>query len=96
MKAILNKLILGLFRFLPCAFDATNMNRIQAGTTTLWIYKTTDAIATVAASGYFDDWYAQLNNGDTIIVADTNVPTIDMLTVTSASGATTVTTLNGT
>lgn len=95
MKAI-DKIVLGLLRFLPCAFDATNMNRLHSGTCTLWIYKTTDALATVIASGYFNSWTDELRNGDIILVADTNVPTIDMLTVTSADNAATVTTLNGT
>jgi hypothetical protein len=85
-----------LCRFLPCAFDATNMNRLHSGTCTLWIYKTVEAIATVAGSGYFNNWTDELRNGDIILVADTNVPTIDMLTVTSADNAATVTTLNGT
>lgn len=89
-------LISFLLRFLPCAFDATNMNRVQGGTCTLWIYKSADAIATVAGSGYFNDHYQLLNNGDVIIAVDTNVPTIDVLTITSGSGASTVTTLNGT
>jgi hypothetical protein len=85
-----------LLRLLPCAFDATNMNRIHAGTVTLWIYKTVEAIATVAGSGYFSNYSDEVRNGDVIIVVDTNVPTIDVLTVTSADNATPVTTLNGT
>ena len=92
MKTMINLLL----RFLPCAFDATNMNRIQGGTCTLWIYKTVEAIATVAASGYFNNYAGKLNNGDVIIVCDTNVPTIDVCTVTSADDAATVTVLNGT
>jgi hypothetical protein len=83
-------------RFLPCAFDATNMNRIHGGTCTLFIYKTVEAIATVAGSGYFNSYTDELRNGDIILVSDTNVPTIDVLTVTSADNAATVTTLNGT
>jgi hypothetical protein len=93
---ILDFMLLLLSRFLPCAFDATNMNRIHSGTCTLWIYKTVEAIATVAGSGYFNNWTDELRNGDVIIVSDTNVPTIDVLTVTSADNAATVTTLNGT
>jgi hypothetical protein len=93
MKNFFIKLAL---RFLPCAFDATNMNRIQGGTCTLWIYKTVEAIATVVGSGYFNDYAGKLNNGDVILVSDTNVPTIDVFVVTSADGATTVTTANGT
>ena len=83
-------------RFLPCAFDATNMNRVQLGTITLWVYKTVEAIATVIGSGYFNPHYEHFNNGDVIIVSDTNVPTIDVITISSASGASTVTTVNGT
>jgi len=78
------------------AFDATAFHTITGGATQLHIYKHTDAVATVAGSGYFNDLANRLKNGDVIIVSDTNVPTIDMLTVTSATGATTVTTLNGT
>jgi len=96
MKTLFDKIILGLLRFLPCAFSAANMNRVQVGTVTLWVYKTADAIATIVASGYFNGVSDLLNNGDVIIASDTNVPTIDMLTVTSADGAATVTTLNGT
>lgn len=85
-----------VLRFLPCAFDATNMNRVQVGTCTLWIYKTVEAVGDVDASGYFNDIYELLNNGDVIIVSDTNVPTIDLCVVTSADGASPVTILNGT
>lgn len=96
MNKLINLLILGLVRLLPCAFDATNMNRLHSGTCTLWIYKTVEAIATVAGSGYFNNFTDELRNGDVIIVSDTNVPTIDMIVVTSADNAATVTTLNGT
>lgn len=96
MKFISEKLVLGLLRLLPCAFSASSMNRLHAGTCTLWIYKTEDAIATVAASGYFNSFTDELRKGDVIIVSDTNVPTIDMLTVSSADNAATVTTVNGT
>ena len=93
MKNFFIKLAL---RFLPCAYDATNMNRIQIGTCTLWIYKTVEAIATVIGSGYFNNNSDHFNNGDIILVSDTNVPTIDLITVSSADGAATVTTVNGT
>ena len=78
------------------AFDADGFNTIHGGAVQLHIYKTVDAVATVAGSGYFNTLTNRLKNGDVIIVSDTNVPTIDMLTVTSATGAATVTTLNGT
>jgi len=72
------------------------MNRVQVGTCTLWIYKTIEAVGDVDASGYFNDISDLLNNGDVIIVSDTNVPTIDVCVVTSADGASPVTILNGT
>jgi hypothetical protein len=85
-----------LLRFLPCAFTAASMNRIQGGTVTLWLYSTVDAIATVIGSGYFNSYTNYINKGDVIIVSDTNVPTIDVITVSSANQAATVTTVNGT
>jgi len=87
-----------LLRFLPCAFDATNMNRIQAGTVTLWVYKTTDAIATVVTSGYFNTHYQLVRENDIILCVSTSggtqVP--DVLVISSADNATTVTVANGT
>ncbi len=85
-----------LLRFLPCVFDPAGMNQKHFGTSTLWLYKTVDPIATVIGSGYFNPYAELVKNGDVIIVSDTNVPTIDVLAVTSADGASTVTTLNGT
>ena len=93
MKNFFIKLAL---RFLPCALDATNLNRVQVGTCTLWIYKTVDAVGDVDASGYFNDFSDLIQNGDVIIVSDTNVPTIDLCVVTSADAASPVTILNGT
>jgi len=73
------------------------MNRLQIGTITVWVYKSAvDNLATIITSAYFDPHAPLLNNGDIIFIADTNVPTIDMATVTSVSKATPVTVLNGT
>jgi len=87
-----------LLRFLPCAFDATNMNRIQAGTVTLWVYKTTDAIATVVTSGYFNTHYQLVRENDIILCVSTSGGTqaVDVLVISSADNATTVTVANGT
>jgi len=94
----MNILMRFLLRFLPCAgFELKDMNRIQGGTVTLWLYKSiTDTIATMATSGYFDPVAELVRNGDIIIAVDTNVPTIDVLLVSSADGAAVVTTVNGT
>tara|TARA_R100000458_G_C8278337_1_gene254376 strand:+ start:5348 stop:5581 length:234 start_codon:yes stop_codon:yes gene_type:complete len=54
---------------------------------TLWHYKTTDAIATVNSSGYFDNASTQLGVRDVILVSDTNTPTMSWVIVLSnASG----------
>ncbi len=78
------------------AFDRSLVYQIGGGNPQLFIYKSTDAIATVAASGYFNGATDDLKNGDVIIAVDTNVGTVDVLMVSSATGAATVTTVNGT
>lgn len=98
MKRIFDKLILGLLRFLPCAFDSSNMNRMQAGSVTLWLYKSTDTLATIIASGYFSDHVDELRENDIILVVGSSggTQTVDMLVVTSADNASPVTVTNGT
>lgn len=78
------------------AFDRSLVYKIGGGNPQLFIYKSADAIATVAASGYFNGATDDLKNGDVIIAVDTNVGTVDVLMVSSATGAATVTTVNGT
>lgn len=96
MNRLLDKMISLVLRCLPCAFDATNMNRLHAGTVTLWVYKTSaDNIAAIAGSGYFNDYVDELRQGDVIIAVDTG-STVDVLTVSSADNATPVTVVNGT
>ncbi len=91
-----DKLILGLLRFLPCAFSATEMNRLHAGSVTLWLYKSSvDAIAAIVASGYFTSYVDELRQGDVIIAVDVGT-SVDVLTVSSADNATPVTVVNGT
>lgn len=93
MKRFLKNL-LGLF--VPFAYDKTNMNALKFGTGRMFFYISADAIAVVAASAYFDLAVDKVKNGDIIFAVDTNVPTVDMLTVTSADNVTPVTVLNGT
>ena len=82
------------------AFDQTKFFPIGHGAgNTIYIYTSADAIATVVGSGYFNGTFAPvLNKGDTIIAVTSNTGTIavDVLVVSSASGAATVTTTNGT
>ncbi len=78
------------------AFSNTKFNRANFGSVQVYAYETTDAIATVTASAYFDSVADELKKGSIILVSDTNVGTVDMIVVTSASGVTPVTTVNGT
>ena len=71
------------------AFAQAGLHKIAEG---LFRYTTTDAAATIAGSGYFNTAYKQLKQYDVIIAIDTDAPTIDLLWVTSATNATTVTT----
>jgi hypothetical protein len=69
-----------------------------AGTGNVFHYETADAPGTVAGSGYFNDVTENLKQWDIILVAGTTggTATVDMLVVTSATAAATVTTTNGT
>jgi len=81
------------------ALDATNLKKIAgAGDQNLFIYKSTDAPATVAGSGYFNNSTDDLKQFDIILVVGTTggTATGDLLFVTSATGAATVTCTNGT
>jgi len=95
---IFDKLITGLLRFLPCAFSAANMNRVHSGTVTLWVYKSTDTLATIVTSGYFNSHYQMIRENDIILCVGTSggTQTVDVLVVSSADNATTVTVTNGT
>lgn len=61
-------------------------------------YKTADAIATVVASGYFNDGTLKLRQFDVIqaVTSTGGTVAVDVLVVTSATGVATVTTTNGT
>lgn len=74
------------------ALSKANLFKIGGADPGLWIYKTTDAAATVAGSGYFNNATNELKQYDVIIVVDTDTGTTDMIHVSSATGAATVTT----
>ena len=69
-----------------------------AGDQNLFVYKSADAVATIAGSGYFNDVTDDLKQFDVIIAvgATGGTATVDVLIVSSATGAATVTTTNGT
>lgn len=81
------------------ALNIANMSRIaHANGNNVWIYKTTDAIAAVIAADYFNAMTKEIFQHDTIIAVTSmgGAVSIDVLVVTSASGAASVTTANGT
>lgn len=68
------------------------MERMAGGLQQLFLYNgAADAIATVAASGYFNAMKDELGAGDVIMCVCGNNATIDNAVVTSARGATPVT-----
>ena len=66
----------------------------QMGGNSLWYYADGDATSTIVGSCYFNSAYAQVKQFDMILVAATTGGTAesDLLIVSSATGATTVTT----
>lgn len=81
------------------ALDTTNFNRISNGTAKVFLYHTTDAIATVVAANYFLDTDIQpgIDPNDVIIaVCSTGgTRTVDVLVVATSTAAG-VTVINGT
>lgn len=80
------------------AFTRSTFAKLAGGARQLYYYTTSDAIGTVIASGHFNDATNDLKAHDIILAVCSNAGThtVDMLVVTSATGAATVTTTNGT
>lgn len=81
------------------ALTAANLKLIAgSGDSNLFMYQSTDAIATIIGSGYFNSVTNNLKQFDIIICvgATGGTATVDVITVSSATGAATVTTTNGT
>lgn len=76
------------------ALTAATLFKIAGANPGLHIYKTADAIGTVTGSGYFNAVTDNLRQYDAIIVISGigGTVNIDLVTVTSADGAATVTT----
>ena len=69
------------------AYDSAGLTRIGgASNGDLWFYTTVDPIATVNTEGYFNGAANMLSVRDVIIVADTNVPTTNFVSVLSNTG----------
>lgn len=80
------------------ALTKNSLYKVAGANPGLWIYKSADAVATIAASGYFNDATNELKQHDIIVVVGSTggTATVDVLVVTSATGAATVTATNGT
>lgn len=82
------------------AFTRSRLVKLAGGAQQLFYYRSTDndAIGTVVGSGFFNTATEDLRQGDIILVgAGTDgLATVDVVIVTSATGAATVTTVNGT
>lgn len=80
------------------ALVLADLAKIAGGAKQIFYYVSADAIGTVVASGYFNDATANLRQYDIIIAVTSTGGTqaVDVLVVTSATGAATVTTTNGT
>jgi len=80
------------------AYSASNLKKIAGGATGIFYYDSADAIGTIVASGYFNSATNELKQNDVIIAVGSTggTRTVDMLVVSSATGAATVTTINGT
>jgi DNA-binding MurR/RpiR family transcriptional regulator len=76
------------------ALTSSTLWKVTGGTTSLHIYRSADTIATITGSGYFNDVTNNLKQWDVVIcVSETGgTPKVDVVTVTSATGAATVTT----
>lgn len=80
------------------AFETAGMGLLNpGGNARLYVYSTTDAIASVVAADYFLPFHAQLQKGDCILVAGSTggTPTADLLVVNAVSSSG-VTVVNGT
>lgn len=74
------------------AYSSANLRMLaqdMSGTFKLWLYRSTDAIATVNTAGYISDATAQgMKVRDVVLVQDTNAPTTNWCTVIAiTSGA---------
>jgi len=69
----------------------------EAGGNSVFFYTDGDAISVIAGSGYFNSATNELKENDVIICVGSNggTQTVDICVVSSATGAATVTVVNG-
>ena len=75
-------------------FANQNLTKLAGAEPGLWLYRDTDAVATIVASGFFNAATDNLKQNDVILCVGSTggTRTIDVICVTSATGAATVTT----
>ena len=80
------------------AYTSSDLKKIAGGSNGVFLYDSADAIGTIVGSGYFNTATAELKQNDVIIAVGSTggTRTVDMIVVSSATGAATVTTINGT
>ena len=80
------------------AYSASNLRKVAGGAMSVFLYDSADAIGTIVTSGYFNSATNELKQNDVIIAVGSTggTRTVDLLVVSSATGAATVTTINGT
>ena len=77
------------------AYTSSNLKKIAGGSNSVFLYDSADAIGTIIGSGYFNTATAELKQNDVIIAVGSTggTRTVDMIVVSSATGAATVTTI---
>ena len=80
------------------ALSTSDLKKIAGGANGVFLYHSTDAIGTIDDADYFLGATSKLKVSDVIIAVGSTggTRTVDMLVVSSATGAATVTTINGT
>ena len=80
------------------AYSASNLRKVAGGAMSVFLYDSADAIGTIVGTNYFNSATNELKQNDVIIAVGSTggTRTVDMLVVSSATGAATVTTINGT
>ena len=75
------------------ALDATNLFKVGGANPGMWVYKSTDAIADIDNADYFNNVTNELKQFDVIVIIGSTggTATVDLATVTSATGAASVT-----
>jgi|TARA_B100001245_G_C22754571_1_gene365283 uncharacterized phosphosugar-binding protein len=76
------------------ALTDSTLKKVGGASPAIWSYHSADAIGTITGSGYFNDTTDNLKQFDIVLVisATGGTAAVDVITVSSATGAATVTT----